>query len=125
MISKKAIAKAYLDQLEADNLEGLLALFAENGKVVSPIYGTQDARSFYTALSKDTRDSKLYSDGLFMEPDSNRIALLFDYQWTMENGNLVKFKVVDIIELDEAHKITKLTIIYDAGEARGALKKEI
>jgi ABC-type arginine transport system ATPase subunit len=124
MISKEAIVKAYLDNLEADNVEGILSLFAEDGKVVSPIYGIQEARSFYLELSKDTRNSTLHFDGLFMEPDSNRMVLVFDYEWTMENANRVTFKVVDIIELNGEHKITKLTIIYDADEARSALKKE-
>ena len=121
MNTYQKLANDYLKYLQEDDLEGIVSLFSEDGLVVSPLYGQQDARSFYESLSQDTQASRLTFDGLFIEENKKRLALLFDYHWLMQNGNEVTFKVVDIIDLDESDKIKKLTIIYDAGQARERL----
>lgn len=116
------VAQAYLKHLQEGNMTEVVALFAEEGTVVSPIYGTRSAAEFYTLLGKDTQASELHFNGLFEEKDSGRIALLFDYHWTLKNGKKVDFTVVDILELDQNHKITKLTIIYDTVISRELVK---
>jgi len=118
MITKKEVAIQYLDTLEKGNITELLKLFTENGIVDSPVYGVLNATEFYNELSNDTINSKLRLKGIFQENDSNKLALYFEYRWTMKNNKQVEFDVVDILEFDDFNHITKLKIIYDTVKSR-------
>ncbi|MBX2829535.1 MAG: nuclear transport factor 2 family protein [Flavobacteriaceae bacterium] len=118
----KEMAQVYLEALRESNLEGVVNLFSEAGEVLSPIYGRKPAREFYEILFKDTRESIVTLKGVFQELDNPRcFTIYFTYQWTIANGEIVNFEVVDIIELDENNKIKSLTIIYDTKESRPAI----
>lgn len=123
MISKRDIALKYLQHLEAGDLPVLLNLFTSTAQVVSPIYGLKNARDFYSDLAKDTHSSKLILKGLFEEENSNKVAIYFEYTWTLKNRKQVVFDVVDIIEFDILNKITKLNIIYDTSQSRGLVNE--
>ncbi len=123
-MTKEDVAKSYLNFLENDQVEEIVALFAEDGIVVSPLYGTMPAKSFYKTLAADTANSVLNFDGVFYEDNTNRISLLFDYDWELKTGEKVSFKVVDIIELNDDHKINKLIIIYDTVHSRPAIQQK-
>ncbi len=120
-MTKEEIARNYLMYLENGDIDKVVDLFDENGIVESPLYGVLPARNFYKTLALDTNTSTLKFDGLFIEQNSNRISLLFDYDWELKDGKTVQFKVVDILELDNNNKILKLTIIYDTVHTRLAL----
>lgn len=45
-MNNKIIADQYLKHLENADMEKVVALFADDGKVISPIYGTKLAGSF-------------------------------------------------------------------------------
>jgi hypothetical protein len=119
MMSKKEIAKKYIEYLEQGNTEDIIDLFSTNGQVTSPIYGTKLASSFYNNLNEDTLNIKLIINGIFEEDSLNRIALYFEYNWTLKNKKNVTFDVVDIIEFNANNKITHLHIIYDTVKSRG------
>jgi len=119
MMSKKEIAKKYIEYLEQGKTECIIELFSDNGKVTSPIYGTKLASTFYNNLNEDTLKSKLIINGIFEEEDSNRIALYFKYNWTLKNKKNVTFDVVDIIAFNSKNKIIQLHIIYDTVKSRG------
>lgn len=112
------IAKAYLEYLETANTEAVISLFADDGIVESPLYGTQTASEFYKILSDDTANSSLTLQGIFNTEMSKTIALYFTYQWTLKSGKIVTFDVVDIIEFNDDLKIKSLKIIYDTVIAR-------
>ncbi|MFT4534304.1 MAG: ketosteroid isomerase-like protein [Saprospiraceae bacterium] len=116
------IAKTYIDLLERGDITGVISLFSDSGKVHSPIYGEKDAGDFYTDLANDTTESKLTTNGIFAEPNSNRVALYFNYEWTLKDGKIVNFDVVDIIVFDEEGKISELRIIYDTVKSRGMVR---
>lgn len=118
MISKKEVAIKYLDYLEKGNIKKLLKLFTKNGIVDSPVYGVLNANKFYVELSNDTINSELRLKGIFEENDSNKLALYFEYKWTMKNNKLVEFDVVDILEFDDNNSINRLKIIYDTVKSR-------
>ncbi len=120
----KEITQAYLDALREANLNAVVDLFANKGVVISPIYGTMDARSFYKTLFSDTQNSTLTLLGIFQDvDDTTKMAIHFTYQWTMVNGSIVSFDVVDVIKLNEQNKITELTIIYDTQDSRPAVSQ--
>jgi hypothetical protein len=118
MITKKEVAIKYIAFLEEGNMNDLLQLFSENGTVDSPVYGIVNAKKFYTKLSNDTLLSELNLKGIFEENDSNKIALYFNFKWTLKNKKQVDFDVVDIIEFNDSNKITYLKIIYDTLKSR-------
>lgn len=123
MITKKEVAIKYIDFLEKGNIKDLLKLFTENGIVDSPVYGVMNADQFYNELSNDTTNSELHLKGIFEENDSNKLALYFNYKWTMKNYKQVEFDVVDIIEFNELNQISKLKIIYDTVKSRGMVNE--
>jgi hypothetical protein len=51
--------------------------------------------------------------GIFEDADSARIALYFEYKWTVKSGKITEFDVVDIFKFNDENKITELKIIYD------------
>jgi len=112
-MTRKEIAKKYIDFLSKGNIEMIIRFFAENGKVKSPIYGEKNAIEFYTTLNDDTINSELKLKGIFEDSDSGKLALYFEYIWTVKSGKVVEFDVVDIIEFDAENKIIELKIIYD------------
>ena len=117
-MSKKEIAKKYIELLEHGNIEGVIGLFNSHGMVDSPLYGIKKADEFYRELNNDTSNSELHLKGIFEEDESNNLALYFTYKWTLKNNQRVEFDVVDILEFDHQNKISKLKIIYDTIMAR-------
>lgn len=116
------IATQYLAALEASDLKRIGSLFADDAIVVSPIYGTVAASEFFETLLGVTSASRLTLKTVFEA--TNSIAVLFDYDWDLANGRTVTFPVVDIMELDDTGKIAKLTIIYDATDAKAAVSEQ-
>jgi len=121
-MTKKEIAQLYIEFLENGDINQIIKLFSNKGKVTSPIYGTKLASDFYKELDEDTLNSKLQFKGLFEEKDTQRIALYFKYNWTLKNNSYVEFEVVDIFEFDENNKIEHLKIIYDTVKSRVFIK---
>ena len=117
-MTKKEVAKKYIEFLSAGHLDDILSLFAENATVHSPIYGENDATTFYKILIDDTENSKLQLKGIFEDSESANLALHFEYTWTLKSTKVVAFDVVDIIEFDNQNKIIELKIIYDTVVSR-------
>lgn len=115
------IAKLYIKHLEHNEIDKVVELFSKDGIVHSPIYGSKPANEFYRVLQEDTAQSKLQLNGVFEESQSNRLAIYFKYLWTLKNGDLIDFDVVDIIVFDTFNKIEELTIIYDTTKSRPAI----
>jgi len=123
MVKKKEIVIKYLELLEKGNIKNLLKLFSENCIVDSPVYGIRKAQQFYSDLNNDTLNSELHLKGIFEEKDSNRIAVYFNFKWTLINNKQVDFDVVDVIEFNDLNQITRLKIIYDTVKSRKVVKK--
>lgn len=124
-MDQEGIAQRYLSYLKKGDLQGILSLFADNAIVESPLYGIRGAGEFFRILLEDTHASDIKQDGIFTEREKNRIALLFDYHWTLSNGSSAQFSVVDILEFDTDQKIEKLTIIYDTEGVRNLVRPRI
>ena len=122
MPDAKALADAYLAALAAGDLHRILALFAADATVRSPVYGTQPADAFFAGLLADTRASRVALRDIFSGvDDASKLALAFDYAWDLASGDTVTFTVVDIMTLDAAGRIARLEIFYDASEAKARL----
>jgi len=122
-MTKKETATRYLEFLENGEIEKIIALFSPNGMVESPVYGSMKATLFYPKLNNDTKSSKLKLQGIFEDNETSNLALYFNYTWVLKNAKRVAFDVVDILEFDSQHKISKLTIIYDTVQSRVLVKQ--
>jgi len=124
-MNAEELCRAYLEALERGDAAALAALFAPDGVVVSPLYGSQPAREFYAALLADTARSRTRLKRILTSPPPDAaIALHFDYFWTLADGTDVTFEVVDVFELNEAgDRIARMTIIYDTAPLRAAHEK--
>ncbi|MGE3192861.1 MAG: nuclear transport factor 2 family protein [Microbacteriaceae bacterium] len=119
------IVAAYLNAVEAGDADAMLALFADGAVVHSPLYGTLPATEFYPLLFADTGSSVLTLLGTMQGTSVDGAALLsflFHFDWTLADGTLAPFDVVDVAELDDAGLISSLRIVYDTVRVRPAFE---
>ena len=110
------LGERYLNALEKGELEEILELFSSDGQVISPVYGRLRADKFYDTLFDDTLNSELQLHHSICDHKANKLAVYFTYRWTLKDDSLLIFDVVDILVLDDNHKIKELTIVYDSRE---------
>ncbi|KQP85207.1 nuclear transport factor 2 family protein [Aeromicrobium sp. Leaf291] len=120
------LSHRYLEALEAGDLAGVLALFAPDATVVSPLYGTLPATEFYPLLLADTGQSRLtLRTTMTGEVDGRTVvSLWFDFDWTLASGEPAPFTVVDVAELDADGRIDRLHIVYDTAPIRAAFDRQ-
>lgn len=116
----------YLEGLAAGDAEGVVSLFATDGVVHSPLYGSLPARNFYPALFADTKESRLTLRTTMAGALNGRpvISFWFDFAWTLASGEPAPFTVVDVAELDEDGHIVDLHIVYDTALIREAFNRQ-
>lgn len=119
-MTTRQICLDYLKALDEGNLANVRALFSENAKVVSPLYGGRTAFDFYGELFRDTSRSETSLLNVFDTSETSKsVALHFRYLWTLAHGKQVSFECVDVFELNSARdRFDKLTIIYDTAPLR-------
>lgn len=120
---KEAVIQAYLDALAQGDLKQLLALFAPDAMVYSPLYGEKQASVFYPCLLQDSTASNIELLQIFRTAGSAHAAVNFLYHWTLASGEQVTFDCVDIFHFNAEDQITALKIIYDASQTRSALQR--
>ena len=108
----------YRAALEARDAKRVLALFAPDGIVHSPLYGAVSARQFYPTLFADTAKFRLRLRRVFRD-DSEAVAFWFDFTWVLADGTSASSTAVDIAELTEDGLIASLYIVYDTSPIRG------
>jgi hypothetical protein len=119
------LADAYLAALEAADVARVLALFADNAVVHSPLYGPVPAAEFYPALFSDTSRASLTLRGVTSGTSTagaSLVGLWFHFAWRLGDGRDAPFDVVDMLELDPDGLITSLHILYDTVEVRPAFE---
>jgi len=120
------LVASYLRALEDGAAADVIALFADDGVVESPLYGILPASEFYPALFADTASSTLTLRST-MTGDMNGLPVVsfwFDFDWTLANGEPAPFTVVDVAELNNDGLITRLHIVYDTAPLREAFTRQ-
>ena len=120
------LVSLYLKGLAGGDTVGILSLFAPDGIVHSPLYGTLPATEFYPKLFADTAESKLtLRTTMSGERDGREvISFWFDFDWTLASGEPAPFTVVDVAELDETGLIEHIHIVYDTAPIRAAFDRQ-
>src|SRR4030095_5279162 len=88
----------YLAALEVGDAKRVLALFAPDGIVHSPLYGAVPARQFYPTLFADSAEIRLTLRRVFRD-DEEAVAFWFDFTWVLADGTSASSTIVDIAEL--------------------------
>lgn len=117
------LAGRYLAALSAGDLAGMLALFADDAVVHSPLYGVLPAREFYPLLFADTGSANLTLLGTMRgrsASDAELLSFWFHFDWILPDGTAAPFHVVDVAELDDRGRISTLRIVYDTVGVRPA-----
>jgi hypothetical protein len=113
----------YLAALETADTTRMLTLFADGAIVNSPLYGLMPAREFYPRLFQDTAQASLRLRSVLVGKTTEgrpTVAFWFDFHWTLSDGALAQFTVVDVAELDQDGRILTLQILYDTAPLRAS-----
>ena len=125
-MSDELVAR-YLAAVESADVPGMLALFAPDAVVRSPLYGNLPAHEFYPALFADTGEASLTLLGTMTGRSvAGRplVSFLFHFDWVLPSGTAAPFDVVDVAELDDDGLIGSLRIIYDTVDVRPAFEAD-
>ncbi len=103
--------------MEACDLNGVLACFADDGLISSPVYGEVPVRPFYERLFADTVSAEVTIHHVYRATDdAGRWAAHFAYRWERRDAPAVSTDLIDLFEFDPAEcLITRLRIIFDSG----------
>ncbi len=127
-MTEKELADAYIAALDAGDLKGLLALFAPDATVYSPLYGSFPAPVFYKEMFAKSGNSKGTLLGVLGRGQTvgkrPLMAFWFRFDWILASGKHAPFDVVDLCELDDEGRIVKLNIVYDTATVRPLLEGE-
>lgn len=109
------VIRRYLAAMEACDLNGVLACFAEDGMITSPVYGQVPVRPFYERLFADTVSVQVTIRHVYQATDDpGRWAAHFAYGWERRDAPAVSTDLIDLFDIDPATTlITHLRIIFD------------
>lgn len=122
------LVSAYFQALEGGDLEGLMKLFTPDAVVHSPLYGSVQARDFYTQLFADSGKSGGTLLGILGRGQTAAgrplMGWWFRFDWVFKSGTRSPFDVVVLTELDDQNQIAVLHIIFDTAFVRSVFEKE-
>jgi hypothetical protein len=120
----RKVIRGFYDHFMKMDLDGLLSFFAPHAQVESPALGKMEVKSFYQELFSKTKRFTGELKDIFVNPDNPRRAAAFGkYSWETKHGGTLTFESVVIFEMNQQDKIQMVHIIYDAQQARDALRK--
>lgn len=104
----------YFAALDSNNLDAMLALFAAEAIVLSPMLGEVRAVDFFPKVfGASSATSITVFDVLVSAEGHPRAVGYFNYDWTLKDGSVILFDAADVFDFDADGRIAKLTILYD------------
>ncbi len=84
-------------------------------KVLSPFLGEMAAGPFFDRLGEASSQNVITPIDIFLSATGkNKAAAYFRYDWTLRDGTLITFKVMDLFTFDpDSNKVKYLDLIYD------------
>ena len=116
--SRADIVTTYFERLTASDNAGIIALFAEDGTVESPVLGTMDAAPFFETLGDASEQNVLTVHCIMSSDDDRFFAAHFTYDWTLSGGGDVTFDGVDLFEFNDDDQLASMKIFYDTHPTR-------
>lgn len=105
--------REYFRLLTAGDIDGVIAMFTDDGHIESPYLGTVSVRPFFENLDKATSNSVLTVYDVLIGEGGKSGAGLFRYDWTMADGRDLDFVGVDYFTFAESLKFQSMKIYYD------------
>jgi len=114
------ILQTYMTALDQSDYSTVKSLFAPGGKVKSPFLGEMPADPFFDRLAGATSKNVITPIDIFLSSaEKNHAVAYFQYDWTVHDGTLITFKVMDLFTFERgSDKITYLDLIYDTHPIR-------
>ena len=111
----EAVLRRYMQALGASDYATIKSLFAEDGTVTSPFLGLMPARDFFDRLGGATKGNVITPIDVFLPSgDQKHAVAYFRYDWTVNDGTLITFNVMDLFEFRSGtDKVGALNLIYD------------
>jgi hypothetical protein len=114
------ILQTYMTALGRSDYVTVKSLFAPGGKVLSPFLGEMTFGPFFDRLAgASTRNVITPIDIFLSATEKNHATAYFQYDWTVRDGTLITFKVMDLFTFElGTNKVTYLDLIYDTHPIR-------
>ncbi len=116
--SRADIVRSYFELLSASDTASIVALFADDGYVESPVLGTMPAGAFYETLDDASSKNALTVHRVMSSEDDSVHAAHFTYDWTLTKGGQIEFDGVDLFEFNDDDEIVSMKIFYDTHPTR-------
>lgn len=114
------ILETYMNALGASDYDTIVSLFTSDGRVRSPFLGEMAATPFFERLAKASEKNVITPIDIFSSSsEKNQAIAYFQYDWTVADGTLITFKVMDLFRFKPGtNKVEYLDLIYDTHPIR-------
>jgi hypothetical protein len=116
------VLQTYMEALGRSDYGTVKSLFAPGGRVNSPFLGETFADPFFDRLAEASARNDITPIEIFLSgSDKNHAIAYFQYDWTVRDGTLITFKVMDLFTFEPtSDKVTYLDLIYDTHPIRAS-----
>lgn len=120
MQSYSEVLHTYMEALGRSDYATIAGLFAPDGTVQSPFLGEMLAEPFFDRLSRASELNVITPIDVFLsEGNTARAVAYFQYDWTVRDGSLITFEVMDLFTFaPDSDRVTRLDLIYDTHPIR-------
>jgi SnoaL-like protein len=114
------VLQTYMDALGRSDYDTVKSIFAPGARVNSPFLGEMLAGPFFDRLAQASTKNVITPIDIFLSSsDKKHAAAYFQYDWTVRDGTLITFKVMDLFTFEpNSDKVTYLDLIYDTHPVR-------
>lgn len=114
------VLQAYMDALGRSDYATVKGLFAPHAKVLSPFLGEMPAGPFFDRLAQASSMNVITPIDIFLSTAGKTHATAyFQYDWTVRDGTLITFKVMDVFAFElDSDRVAYLDIVYDTHPIR-------
>lgn len=116
------VLQIYMDALGRSDYGTVKGLFTPGGQVKSPFLGEMPAGPFFDRLAGASAKNVITPIDIFLSNSGkNHATAYFRYDWTVRDGTVITFKVMDLFTFEpDGDKVTYLDIIYDTHPIRAS-----
>jgi hypothetical protein len=115
-----SVLQRYMSALGQSDYDSVKRLFAPQGRVVSPFLGEMPAGPFFDRLAGASTKNVITPIDIFLSAgDKHHATAYFQYDWTVRDGTLISFKVMDLFTFEaDGDRVVRLDLIYDTHPIR-------